>query len=107
MEYRKVGEEELQALFNRLRIWERYETGELVKRTLKVGRYKSKRGDLRGTRWEYWGFYEQHTDREIARTHQHVRRNGAIAGSGKPDPKRLFHDGVLYDLDTADRRRAR
>lgn len=33
---------------------------------------------------------------EIARVHQYLRPDGTIGGSGKPDPKRLFIDGVIY-----------
>lgn len=104
MEPRFVSEEEIQELFNRLRIWQREQEGELEMRRLSYGRWKRKKGNLKGTRWEYWGFYERHTDLEVARTHQHVRRNGTIAGSGQPDPKRVFHDGVLYILDPSRRR---
>lgn len=104
MELRYLGEEALQGLFNRLRIWERYETGELERRCLDYGRYKTKRGNLKGTRWEYWGFYERTTGFEVARAHAHVRRNGSMGGTGLADPKRLFHDGVLYVLDESDRR---
>jgi hypothetical protein len=33
---------------------------------------------------------------EVARVHQYLRPDGTIGGSGKPDPKRLLHDGVIY-----------
>jgi hypothetical protein len=35
---------------------------------------------------------------EIARVHQYVKPNGQLGASGKPDPKRLLHNGVLYRL---------
>jgi hypothetical protein len=35
---------------------------------------------------------------EIARVHQYLRTNKSIGLSGKPDPKRLFEDGILYRL---------
>jgi len=35
---------------------------------------------------------------EIARVHQYMRTDGTIGASGKPDPKRLFENGVLYRL---------
>jgi len=34
--------------------------------------------------------------REIARVHQYLRKNGTLGGSGRPDPKKLLHNGVLY-----------
>ena len=33
---------------------------------------------------------------EIARVHQYLRPDGTIGGSGKPDPKRMLHEGVIY-----------
>jgi hypothetical protein len=33
---------------------------------------------------------------EVARVHQYLRPDGAIGGSGRPDPKRLFYEGVIY-----------
>jgi len=35
---------------------------------------------------------------EIARVHQYLRTDGSIGASGRPDPKRLYHDGNLYRL---------
>jgi hypothetical protein len=35
---------------------------------------------------------------EIARVHQYLRNDGTIGASGKPDPKRLYENGVLYRL---------
>jgi hypothetical protein len=28
--------------------------------------------------------------------HQYLRKDGSLGGSGKPDPKKLFHKGKLY-----------
>ena len=36
---------------------------------------------------------------EVARVHQYLRTDGTLGGSGRrPDPKRLYEDGVLYAL---------
>lgn len=34
--------------------------------------------------------------REIATWHQYLQPDGTLGASGKPDPKRLLKDGVLY-----------
>lgn len=39
---------------------------------------------------------------EVARVHQYLLPNGSIGTSGMPDPKRLFHDGILYRLKKRD-----
>lgn len=42
--------------------------------------------------------YRDAGDNEIARVHQYLRPDGSLGASGKPDPKRLLHQGVLYRL---------
>lgn len=37
---------------------------------------------------------------EIARVHQYLRPDQTLGGRGKPDPKMLYDDGVLYRLRT-------
>jgi hypothetical protein len=39
---------------------------------------------------------------EIARAHRYLRTDGTIGASGKPDPKRLVHEGTLYRLVKGD-----
>jgi hypothetical protein len=43
--------------------------------------------------------YRDSTGEEVARIHQFVRPDGTLAASGKPDPKRLLKDGILYRLE--------
>jgi hypothetical protein len=42
--------------------------------------------------------YRDSNDDEVARVHQYVKPNGAIGASGRPDPKRVLKDGILYRL---------
>ena len=35
---------------------------------------------------------------EVARVHQYLRPDGTIGAKGRPDPKRLLENGVLYRL---------
>ena len=43
--------------------------------------------------------YRDENGDEMARVHQYQRPDGSLAASGKPDPKRLVQDGVLYRLN--------
>ncbi len=36
---------------------------------------------------------------KVAGVHQYLRPNGKIGASGRPDPKELFINGILYILD--------
>lgn len=42
--------------------------------------------------------YRDLNGHEAARVHQYLRVDGSLGASGKPDPKRVFHDGELYRL---------
>ena len=42
--------------------------------------------------------YRDENGDEVARVHQYIRPDSSIAASGKPDPKRLVQDGILYRL---------
>jgi hypothetical protein len=42
--------------------------------------------------------YQDKDGNEMARVHQYQRPDGSLAASGKPDPKRLVQNGVLYRL---------
>ena len=42
--------------------------------------------------------YRDLNGNEIARVHQYLRQDGQIGASGRPDPKRLYEDGILYRL---------
>lgn len=37
--------------------------------------------------------------KQVAVVHQYLRPDGTLGGSGKPDPKKLLHENVLYILD--------
>lgn len=42
--------------------------------------------------------YTLPTGKRVAVAHQYLRPDGRIGASGKPDPKRILEDGVIYAL---------
>lgn len=42
--------------------------------------------------------YLDQNNREVARAHRYLRKDGTIGASGKPDPKRVVLEGVMYRL---------
>jgi hypothetical protein len=36
---------------------------------------------------------------QVAVVHRYLRPDGTLGGSGRPDPKKVFHKGQLYVLD--------
>ncbi len=43
--------------------------------------------------------YYDHDGNKVAEAHQYLRTDGTIGASGKPDPKEILHEGVIYYLD--------
>lgn len=41
-------------------------------------------------------YYTDRAGNRVAVVHQHLLSDGTIGGSGRPDPKYLRHDGVIY-----------
>jgi hypothetical protein len=54
-----------------------------------------KRGMPPCTRSQVIG-YRRHGRELVAVVHQYVLASGRLGASGRPDPKLLLHDGVLY-----------
>ena len=52
------------------------------------------------TRSQAIGFKSAQTPAQlVAVVHQYVLADGSLGASGRPDPKLLLHDGVLYQAD--------
>jgi hypothetical protein len=50
------------------------------------------------TRSQEVSYIDPATDDEVARAHRYLRPDGTIGASGRPDPKRVKHNGVLYRI---------
>ena len=84
-------------MFNESGVWERVQSGELVAVVLESRNAPALSGQPSGTLSQSIS-YRDPDGNEIARVHQYLMPNGDLGGSGRPDPKRLFHNGVLYRL---------
>jgi hypothetical protein len=90
--------EEICEIFNQGQYWERLQRGEFVAVVLE-DRHPSlmKANEPFCTRSQMVS-YRDHSNCEHARVHQYLRPDGKIGASGKPDPKRLLHEGMLCRL---------
>jgi hypothetical protein len=93
-----VSEDEIRQMFNEGRYFERVQSGELRAVTIGQNRPKRKNRQVRGAKSETVDYLDEY-GRRVARVHQYRNKDGALGGSGKPDPKVLFHNGTLYILD--------
>ncbi len=92
---KKVSAVEIQNLFNHANYWGRVKSGEFSEKLYSQGPPSPRSGEPPGTLSQMISYLDPH-GREIARVHQYLRKNGTLGGSGRPDPKKLLHNGVLY-----------
>jgi hypothetical protein len=88
---------ELRALFNN-EILPKIQAGALLPMVLSQNPPRSDAGQPPGTlsqRVEYVEIIDGRPIR-VATVHQYLRPDGTLGGSGLPDPKRVFYDGVVY-----------
>lgn len=53
------------------------------------------------TRSQLVNYIDLAQGRTVARVHQYLRMDGTLGASGKPDPKMLYVNGVIYELEEA------
>lgn len=94
----RIGVEELRDLFNAGRYWERAQAGEFRASLKREGHpAPEESGQPHCTRSQEVVYFDLE-DLEVARVHQYLRPDGTLGGSGRPDPKRLRHEGIYYRL---------
>lgn len=93
-----ISANEIRQLFNEI-ICPQVIQGELVARVQQdkhPSRTKAKEPFC--TRSQLVAYYDAQ-GMEIARAHQYRRPDGTLGASGKPDPKRIFVNGICYSLE--------
>lgn len=94
--FKRVTKDEIRQLFNDGEYWSQAKSGRLIEKLFWQGHPSPQRsGEPPCTRSQIVSYFDS-TGREIARVHQYLRKDGTLGGSGRPDPKKLFHNGVLY-----------
>ena len=97
---KRVSPEEMRRLFNDGNYWEQAQAG-ILNSVVERNRHPALplAHEPFCTRSQQVSYYDSDGN-EVARVHQYLRKDGTLGLSGKPDPKRLFQDGVLYRLET-------
>jgi hypothetical protein len=94
----RVSAEELRQLFNDGGFWEKAKTGEFSVKLYREGHPSPKAsGEPPCTRSQIIAYLDAQ-GRQVALVHQYLRKDGKLGGSGRPDPKKLFHQGQVYVL---------
>lgn len=90
----------MRELFNARYFLERACSGELYSRVESEGHPAPERsGQPLCTRSQMIAYFDEN-NQEVARVHQYKRPDGSIGASGRPDPKRLLVDGIIYILES-------
>jgi hypothetical protein len=96
---RHVAAQQLRQMFNDGKYVERVRAGELVEQ---VGYdhhpCPPRVNEPFCTRSQRVQYVDLRLGRTVAVVHQYLRADGTIGASGRPDPKSILHDGVLYRL---------
>jgi hypothetical protein len=96
----RVTQEELRRLFNE-RYLDKISTGAIASKVMRGGgRHPSPilANEPYCTESQEVSYIDPITNEEVARAHRYLRPDGTIGASGRPDPKRVFYDGVLYRI---------
>lgn len=94
----RVSRGRLREIFNQGQYWERTQAGEFRELVIESAPAPIQAGQRPGTNSEIIE-YRNLTDR-IAVVHQYTHPDGSVGGSGRPDPKAVLKDGILYILET-------
>lgn len=87
----------MRRIFNENNVWERVQSGELVAVVMESRNAPAASGQPPGTLSQSIS-YRDPDGNEVARIHQYLMTDGNLGAGGRPDPKRLFLNGVLYRL---------
>ena len=94
---RRIQASELRKMFNEGQYWERTTAGEFVA-LIEANRHPAPSFEPFCTVSQSVHYYS-HDAKKVAVVHQYLRPDGTIGGSGRPDPKAIFKDGILYSLE--------
>ncbi|HVB80510.1 MAG TPA: hypothetical protein VNE82_11275 [Candidatus Binataceae bacterium] len=96
----RVTQEELRKLFNEQYL-NRIVAGNIQESVIRgAERHPSPpaAGEPYCTRSQEVSYIDPDTNEEVARAHRYLRPDGTIGASGRPDPKRVRYNGILYRI---------
>ena len=84
--------------FNWKCFWERTKGGDLTAVIQRSVPSRIESGQPAGTATQSVS-YRDANNLEVARVHQYLLPSGKLGGWGRPDPKEMVHNGILYRLN--------
>jgi len=92
----KVSQIELRRIFNEESYASRIAAGAYFEKLIREGHPSPPRSNEPPCTRSQILAYLDDAGRTVTIVHQYLRPDGTLGASGKPDPKKLFHSGVLY-----------
>jgi len=89
---------DLRTLFNEGRYQDLVEYGVLSEKPIREGQPAAQANQPPGTKSQVLAYLDANA-KQVAIVHRYLRPDGKLGGGGKPDPKKLLHNGTLYILD--------
>jgi hypothetical protein len=86
-------------MFNEGNYWDRALYGDLHQAPVADDHIQRKRSGQPPCTHSQLMAYQDEQGRQVAIVHQFRRPDGTLGGEGRPDPKLLLQEGVLYVLD--------
>ena len=86
-------------MFNEGMYWEKTKTGILKTKVVADNHPSSPRAREPVCTRSQYVIYIDKSGQKVAGVHQYLRRDGKIGASGRPDPKELLVNGILYILE--------
>lgn len=91
-----VSATEIRRIFNGESYQSRIDSGQLAEKLLREGHPSPARsGEPPCTKSQVLAYLDAY-GRKVVVVHRYLRTDGTLGASGRPDPKKLFHKGVLY-----------
>lgn len=89
---------EIRGYFNDGRYEDLVAYGVLTEKLIREGPPSARSNQPPGTKSQILAYLDNR-GRQVAIVHRYLRPDGSLGGGGKPDPKKLLHNGTLYILD--------
>ncbi len=89
---------ELRAIFNDGRYAELVGHGELTEKLIREGKPSTAANEPPGTRSQVVAYLDR-SGKQVCIVHRYLRPDGSLGGSGRPDPKKILKDGVIYVIE--------
>jgi hypothetical protein len=98
---RKVTAAELRNRFNKAEYWRRAQEGEFTERLMRDRHpHPPRSGDPYCTRSQIMAIFDSQ-GKKVAIYHRYLRPDGTLGGSGLPDPKHMWEEGIHFYASSA------